>query len=219
MGGVLVKGPTFYPEGAPWLEWGVASEAITGETLSGDRYVVIPSESRALIGVIDGLGHGVRASAVAQTTLETLYAHYPQENASVVRLFQRCHEALRGSRGVVMSLALLDAEAQTSTWFGVGNVKGVMIHTNGRQPEVKSMFLRGGIVGYNLPTPRPIVTPLSPETMLILATDGLRSEFTHALPLAGGPQAIADHLFTEYHRGTDDALVLVVRYLSISKNK
>ena len=40
------------------IEWSVASRALPGQSVSGDLHVVVPTADGALIGVIDGLGHG-----------------------------------------------------------------------------------------------------------------------------------------------------------------
>jgi phosphoserine phosphatase RsbX len=55
--------------------------------------------------------------------------------------------------------------------------------------------------------------PLLARDILILATDGIRSDFTHAVDLERPPQAIADAVFVQCSKPSDDALVLVVRYL------
>ena len=52
---------------------------------------------------------------------------------------------------------------------------------------------------------------------LILATDGIRSDFLGALlPQGDPPQALADHILARWSKQTDDALVLVVRYLGLA---
>lgn len=48
---------------------------------------------------------------------------------------------------------------------------------------------------------------------LIFATDGIRSTFTEEMIAGGSPQRTADLIFAHYRKGTDDALVLVARYV------
>jgi hypothetical protein len=48
---------------------------------------------------------------------------------------------------------------------------------------------------------------------LILATDGIRSGFLDGTLPFLSPQALADHVLTRWGTPTDDALVLVVRYV------
>jgi hypothetical protein len=47
----------------------------------------------------------------------------------------------------------------------------------------------------------------------VLASDGIRNDFGSEVPLEWEPQAIADWLLSRYGKTTDDALVLVARYL------
>jgi hypothetical protein len=48
---------------------------------------------------------------------------------------------------------------------------------------------------------------------VILATDGIKPEFSDEFVPGDEPQAIADHILARYRKGTDDALVLVGRCL------
>jgi negative regulator of sigma-B (phosphoserine phosphatase) len=68
-------------------------------------------------------------------------------------------------------------------------------------------------MGYRLPSLYPAAIPVAPGDMLIFATDGLRSGFVDDVPLEDAPQQIAEHILERYGRDTDDALVLVARYL------
>src|SRR5579872_3590146 len=97
----------------PLIEWGVAMRSLAGQTSSGDRCLVAPLPNGVLIAVIDGLGHGDEAAAVADMAVAALrrYAGEP-----VTRLLRQCHEALQETRGVVMSLAWLNAENNTLSW-------------------------------------------------------------------------------------------------------
>ena len=54
---------------------------------------------------------------------------------------------------------------------------------------------------------------LQPRDTVILATDGIRPEFSDNLVPGDEPQATADRILRRFRKGTDDALVLVVRCL------
>jgi hypothetical protein len=49
--------------------------------------------------------------------------------------------------------------------------------------------------------------------VLVFATDGIETAFADALKVAGSPHDIAQHMLRHHGKITDDALVLVVRYL------
>ncbi len=202
----------------PVIEWGVAAQRLAGMDESGDQHFVesfysggqSPS-ANILVVVVDGLGHGPKAAVVAKKTVAALegHAHHP-----LTFLLERCHKSLRGTRGVVMSLASFNSNGKM-TWLGVGNVEGVLLRGGASTVPKKDerLVLRGGIVGYRLPRLRPVTLPVDRGDTLIFATDGLRSGFTRVQDKRGSPQQIADRIFEEHHRGTDDALVLVARYV------
>jgi len=190
--------------------WGVAAAAHAGEEDSGDRHWVMMLGGALLLGVIDGLGHGHKASSAAQRALDALNQ---QPELDLAALTARCHQALMGTRGAVLSLAALDPTARSVTWLSVGNVAGLLLRANGATPKRAHLLLRGGVVGYRLPTLRAYTETLMAGDTLVLASDGLRSNFVERIPLDLEPQAIADHLLHHYARGTDDATVLVARYL------
>jgi len=199
------------PSKPPLIEWGAAALPLEGGPESGDLYVVRPFDHGALVAVVDGLGHGSEAALAAKTAVATLedYAHEP-----VISLLRRCHERLMRTRGVVMSLASLDAESNTLTWLGVGNVEAVLLRADAAaNPAREDVLLRGGVVGYQLPTLRASILPVTRGDVLIFATDGIRSGFVEDVILSDPPQKIAEQILARRARGTDDALVLVARYL------
>ena len=200
---------------APLVEWGVSSRALPGQAASGDRHVVEAFPGGALIGAIDGLGHGDAAASAARTAGDVLGRHCAE---SVIALARRCHEALLSTRGVVMSLASFNGGDQTMTWLGVGNVEGVLLRANARAvPMREQLLLRGGVVGYQLPQLSAWVLPLCRGDTLIFATDGIRSEFTSVVDSGGSAAGLADSILTGYAKGTDDALVVVARYAGIAR--
>jgi negative regulator of sigma-B (phosphoserine phosphatase) len=195
----------------PFIEWGVAGLPIHGQQQSGDRYLVQPIARGVLLAVVDGLGHGVEAAAAAELAVRTLRGH---TNGAVTSLVQRCHETTRGTRGVVIGVALIDGVRGALTWLGVGNVAGVVISRgDGHSQRRQTLFLRAGIVGAQLPALAPSVVQLMPSDLLIVATDGIRTDVRWQTILTDPPQQIADRILAEHRKETDDALVLVSRYL------
>jgi hypothetical protein len=192
------------------IEWGVAASALAGESQSGDQYLVRDRPDGALVAVVDGLGHGAEAARVAERSLEILSGHKMDTLLSMVR---RCHEALEGTRGVVMSLARFSVLDQAIVWMGVGNVEGVLLRNGSAESHAReSLLLRGGVVGGRLPPLMAHLLPVWPGDTLILATDGIRPDFEQSCRGGGGPQQIADRILANHGRGDDDALVLVARY-------
>jgi phosphoserine phosphatase RsbX len=192
------------------IHWGVATLALEGQRESGDLHLVQPVQDGVLIAVVDGLGHGEEAAAAARLAVSTLerYAEEPP-----LSLLQRCHVALKGSRGVVMSLARFDAPHGTMTWLGVGNVEGVLHHVDWSERSGRaSLITRGGIVGSEVPVVQAAVIPVNAGDVLVFATDGIASGFLSDVSAREEPQRLADQLLARYGKGTDDALVLVAKY-------
>lgn len=113
-----------------------------------------------------------------------------------------------------MSLASIDSVDHSMTWIAVGNVEGVLHRRDaGTVVRWERLLLRGGVIGYQLPALRASITSVRTGDMLIFATDGLRSDFAEAIDPLASPGHNAEKILAEYARGTDDALVLVARYL------
>jgi phosphoserine phosphatase RsbX len=192
------------------VAWGVGHRALQGEIESGDLHVVAACENGALIAVIDGLGHGPEAATAARIAAASLRQH-PDEPPT--ELLARCHRALQRTRGAVMSLASIDARADRMTWIGVGNVDGTLYRADrAARPHRESLSLRGGVVGYQMPALRPATVPIAPGDVVVFATDGVRGGFHDEWP-HGDPQTMADDIVARYGKASDDALVLIARYV------
>jgi len=195
----------------PPIEWAVAELAQRGERESGDCYLALSTPDGGLVAVVDGLGHGAEAASAAKVAVRTL-----EQGADrpLVRLFRECHQSLIGTRGAVISAAAFACHDETMTWLGVGNVEGLLLRapaSGGARTE--SLLVRGGVVGIHLPPLPAQVVPIRRGDTLVLATDGVRSDFVDAPLPYQEPRALADHVLARWGTRTDDALVLVVRYL------
>ena len=197
----------------PLIEYGVAKFVLPGQTESGDQHVVCCGQHAVLVAAIDGIGHGQEAARAAKTASSILREGVDEPIFSLV---EKCHERLRTSRGIVLSLASIDLAHGMMTWLGIGNVQGALIRagaSKGTAQEV--LLLRAGVVGAQLPSLQAAVLPVSQGDTLIFATDGVRSNFFENLSALAAPQRAADRIMDHYHSGTDDALVVVARLTGI----
>ncbi|HEX7474684.1 MAG TPA: SpoIIE family protein phosphatase [Dehalococcoidales bacterium] len=188
---------------------GVAGRTLRGQSISGDLYVIAPFLKGVLVATIDGLGHGREAALASQAAVETVLASAGQDVTSILK---RCHESLRGTRGVVMSIASLDSVDNSMTWLSVGNVEGYLVRAGLGVQDKPCILMRGGVVGHSLPALRAERLSLRPGDTLVMATDGIRSGFAGVLDPLISPQQIADKVIAGFARETDDALVVVVRW-------
>jgi negative regulator of sigma-B (phosphoserine phosphatase) len=201
------------PEGWPAeLEIGVAGVAFAGEQRSGDLAVFAPYDRGGLVAVIDGLGHGDDAAAASAIAERAIREHASAEPAA---LLKRCHEALRKSRGVVLTAAWFDLEAMELTWAGVGNVEARLVRGAAVYGERHdSALVLGGVLGYNLPRVSPARTDLRRGDAVAFATDGIDADYSASLTPGLPAQRLAERILQRHGRDTDDALAAVVRYVA-----
>jgi phosphoserine phosphatase RsbX len=194
------------------VDCGVAQFMLPEQGESGDRHLISTHQKGVLIAVIDGIGHGKEAAKAAKTAVSIL-----KERASkpLVSLVECCHEKLRGMRGVVLSLASIDASDGVMTWLGVGNVQGVLMRADGNQTNApEPLLLRAGVVGCPLPPLQATVLPIARGDTLYFATDGVSSAFSETLTALENPQKAADRILRQFQSGKDDALVVVARLVA-----
>jgi phosphoserine phosphatase RsbX len=193
------------------VEWGVATRCRSGEATSGDLAVVSVLPHGALVAAIDGLGHGAEAAHAARAAAAVLRADPGQD---LVGLLERCHVALKGTRGAALSLAFVSPATSGLSWLGVGNVEGRVLSADPSAPQPKgSLALTNGIPGHELPRLRPAALAVQPGDVLVLATDGIASAFADSLDISGSTRAISERILADHWKPSDDALVVAVRYL------
>ena len=191
------------------IEWGWAGRAL--EDPSGDLHAVVELGDGALVALLDGLGHGSEAAQAARAAVALIEE---KASASVVELVRQCHDALHKTRGAVMSVAWFDANDASMTWTGVGNVDSVLIRAaSSAHARNEALSTRGGVVGYRLPALRADRHALSVGDLLVMVTDGVQATFGSGIVTQFSAQEIAESILVRYAKGTDDAHVVVARYL------
>jgi hypothetical protein len=195
----------------PW-EWAATGRPLAGEAVSGDHWVAVEDRrGTSLFAVIDGLGHGPPAAEAAAVAAAVL-----RDNASepLDAMLLLCHQALVATRGAAITVASIGAGGGELRWLGVGNVAGTLVRPSaGRVTVAGSPLLRGGIVGYQLPTlivPEAITTHLG--DLLIMATDGVSPDVAEDVRLALPADQLAAELLQRRGSEADDATILVARH-------
>jgi hypothetical protein len=187
-------------------QWGMATRARKGEADSGSRHLVMERSEGVLMAVVDGAGHGPEAAAAAERAVQSLR----KASSNPVDLIKHCHEQLRGSRGVALSLGLIDARERSLSWLGVGNVEAAVFGKNRRNPA--RLLLRNGVVGMWLPPLKLYTLALEPGDLVVFATGGVDNRFTDELQPEGDPQTVAENIVRDYGLQSHDVLALVVGY-------
>jgi phosphoserine phosphatase RsbX len=196
------------PVEAGVLEYATAAVTRAGEAQTGDQYLVTSARGGHLLAVIDAVGHGSDAAKNAAIAAAGVVAN---ADKSLTQVVQICHDALKRTSGVVISLAFFDPKKDALAWLAVGNVEAILVRNDKELPR-EYIVMRGGVVGAHLPALHCDTVAVQPKDTLIFATDGVRLEFEHDLCVSRPLQELADDICVRYYNGTDDALVLVARF-------
>ena len=188
------------------ISWGTVVRPKTGQTVSGDTFVIAPFAPAGLqVCVIDGLGGGVEAARAAEAAAEVIRAH-PGDDPT--QLLQRSHNALHGTRGAVMALLTFDLPLRNVTYMGVGNI-GVQVYSD---RSIKPIS-KNGIIGYRMPHLLKLAYSYNFGDTFVLYSDGVSSRLNldATINLALSPQSLAERILQLHGKDNDDATVVVVR--------
>lgn len=188
------------------LAFGVATRPHLGNEQNGDAFVVKQWAESALVGVIDGLGHGQFAFRAAQAARQYVENHF---ELPLAQIFRGAGRACRATRGVVMALARFDWGQGRFSFASVGNIE-VRVHPNSKPFH---FILRRGIVGLNAPAAVVTEHPWTEEKLMVLHSDGLRTHWSwEDFPgLSSKPASVAAYeMLRALAKDNDDATVLVI---------
>jgi negative regulator of sigma-B (phosphoserine phosphatase) len=179
-----------------------ASRPKVGESVNGDAVVLRISESRGLLAVIDALGHGPTAAAVASTA--TRYLESVPLETDVHNILNGLHGALRSSRGAAAMVCRIDGDKLDGC--GVGNVE---LRIAGSDVPV---VLSPGILGGSVRSFRYFHGKLHLRSRMVLFSDGISSRFQLDTMRHLAPVELSERLVNHHGRSYDDATALVVDY-------
>lgn len=201
-----VRNPGGAGEG-PAFRYSAFCRPCRGESVCGDAFFVRERGRLLFAAVIDGLGHGPEAGKAAARLVKYLETNHRDP---LDRIMAGGHEELRGERGAVMSLALLDAERRKLVHCGVGNIRTRVFGS----PVRVNPVAHGGVLGSNIGRIAVEEYTWVKGSTLVMASDGIsdRWDLADYPGLADrDPAVIADTLLRDYGRADDDATVLVIR--------
>ena len=189
------------------LAFGVVTRPRHTGADNGDAFVVKQWAESALVGVIDGLGHGQFAHRAAKAARQYVEGHFDRP---LDHIFRGVGRACRATRGVVMALARFDWGRGRLAFASVGNIEvRVFPHS-----EPFRFAIRRGVIGLNAPNALVTEHPWPPDHVLVLHSDGLRTHWSWKdFPgLAEQPApAMAQEFLRLLAKEEDDATVIVVR--------
>lgn len=189
------------------LSFGVAARPHPMQDVSGDTFVIKQWAETALVGVIDGLGHGPAAQQAALAARDYIERHCEQ---GLEDIFRGVGYACHSTRGVVMALARFDWGVGHLSLASLGNIEVRVFGT----PEPFRSDVRRGIIGVNNQRPAICHHQWDPAYVMVMHSDGLTSHWRWDAfaNLADKPaSAMAAGLLDALAKDDDDATVLVVR--------
>lgn len=188
---------------------GAIARPITDGDDCGDLTACWEQRGKLYLWLADGLGHGRFAREAALAALTSVRRQ--SATALLPEIFAQCNQDIQETRGVAMGIAVVNPEAQTVAFCGVGNIRALLL---GERPRHFSCTY--GIVGAGF-KPLLIETwPFTPGDALILTSDGIMEHFMapQAVPgVAQSAQQWAETILHEWGIASDDASVLVCRAL------
>ncbi len=178
---------------------------LAGEARCGDGCELAGNGSRALVAVVDGLGHGGPAADAAAEALRIFRAHAGEAPEA---LLERVHLALRATRGAVMAIAELRPSEQLVRYAGIGNISA-RVFAGG---AARSLISHNGTLGGQVRRFQAFEVPFPTGARLIMHSDGLGTHWElDGYPGIGArpPAVAAAALYRDFARGRDDVTVLV----------
>ena len=190
-----------------YLEFGVVHLPKAGEQICGDSWATENYLDKNLILVADGLGYGGLAQEASREAVRIF-----RENAKLgpKAILEKAHPALKNTRGVAGAIAQIDRTQKTICFAGIGNISGVVFTDN----QTRSMVSYNGTVGHRMQKVAEFVYPWSPESLLIMHSDGLATQWDlNRYPglATRHPALIAAVLYRDFKRTRDDITVIVAK--------
>jgi len=179
-----------------------------GQEASGDSWASVESGDHLTVLLADGLGHGIEANLASSQAVRML-----RENPDLApqALLERCHLALRSTRGAAVAVARIDLAHDKLTFAGVGNVSA-KIYCGER--SCQHLVSVNGTAGHHSEKIREFSYAWPSDGLLQLYSDGLSTGAgveTYPGLAARDPALIAGVLYRDFGRGRDDASVVVAK--------
>jgi hypothetical protein len=178
-----------------------------GERVSGDTVVIEHREDILFLAIVDALGHGPEANAVANRAERFLRNGW---SSDILDTLQRLHSELKGTIGAAAGLCLVDSVSRDVRYTGIGNT---VLRTFGSQAT--RLISTDGIIGSRFRTPALQAAPLNESGIMLLYTDGVSDRFDveqYPQMRYHSASAIAHKIVASFGKPYDDATCLAMRY-------
>jgi serine phosphatase RsbU (regulator of sigma subunit) len=178
-----------------------------GERVSGDTVVMEQRDEILFLAIVDALGHGPQANAVAGRAERLLHNSW---SSDVLDTMQRLHSALKGTIGAAAGLCVVDRLKRDLRYAAVGNT---VLRTFGSQAT--RLISTDGIVGDRFRTPVVQAAQLNDSGTILMYTDGVSDRFDveqYPQIIYHDAPVIARKIVSSFGKSYDDATCLALRY-------
>jgi anti-sigma regulatory factor (Ser/Thr protein kinase) len=201
---ILTGKKIFSDEKKSAIETSVFSRPKPGFKNNGDAYFIKRYGDNAVIAVLDGIGHGDKASEASRIALKVIEDKFRDDLEQVVLTM---HRKLHGSRGCVIGIVRMHKEGKIE-YLGVGNIRA-QIYT---AELYKRLVSFDGLVGSNLRTLRTDVLTINTPCLIVLHSDGVSSFNFEDKKIVYRPvMELAKEAFEQHKKSSDDATLLIAR--------
>jgi len=178
-----------------------------GEQVSGDTVVIEHRDEILFLAIVDALGHGPQANAVATRAERFLRNGW---SCDVLDTMHRLHSELKGTIGAGAGLCVVDRVTREVRYAGVGNT---VLRTFGARAT--RLVSADGIIGSRFRTPAVQAAPLNESGIILLYTDGVSDRFDveqYPQIIYHSASAIAHKIVASFGKPYDDATCMAMRY-------
>lgn len=178
-----------------------------GERACGDAWMLHRIAQKAVVLLVDGIGHGLGAADAAHEAIDVFRRHAEEGPHEVLRCV---HDALRKTRGAVAAVAEIRPAEGTLLYAGVGNISGCLMDRNGSS----GLISHNGTLGASAPKIQELRFQWTRDSTLVMHSDGLQTRWdlkAYAGLAVKHPALIGGALLRDFRRHRDDASVVVIK--------
>ena len=176
--------------------------------VSGDAVFISNEGEELFICIFDGAGHGVNAHKIS-----CIGINYIKENkdSKLPDLMKGLHKKLNGTHGAVAIIGRLNIKTRKLNYVGIGNI---FLRVFGEQS--KREVTQGGVIGYQIRTPKEKCISINAGDIIVFHTDGISSRFNETdYPniFWDDAEIISNTLLSDFGKSNDDATCAVIRLI------
>jgi serine/threonine protein phosphatase PrpC len=186
------------------FEYFISERAL--EYLNGDAVFINIEDEELFICIFDGAGHGEGAYKISRIGIEYIQSN---RGLSLPEMMQGLHEKLHGTHGAVAIIGKLNIKKMELKYVGIGNI---FLRIFGEVSKREVML--GGVIGYQIRTPKERRLSIKSGDTIVFHTDGISSRFNETdYPniFWDDAEIISKKILQDFGKNNDDATCAVIK--------